>query len=227
MARYLLAKRRQPRFTERTGRSRQTKLERFRVLGLPTSAFVTGMATAIRREVAMCALPVPELSVTAFDDWFHWVAQTLEGRYVLEVPLASYRRHESNATIGRTLNVPSVVKRRPLAIGAKLQNLPGHARRVAEQHELAAAQLAWMCSPCAARLLDASTRTDLQDVLSGLHTTRTALERRLEALTSPRWVRPHAVWRVVRSGAYRSGSFAELAKDLLAPSVGRSRSTPE
>lgn len=82
----------------------ETKLERIEALGGTARDYVTGMATAVRRELLECALPYPDSPIHAHDSWLHDCASAIDGKLVLDEVLADYRRHDENATSASTLN---------------------------------------------------------------------------------------------------------------------------
>ena len=59
-------------------------------------SYVTGMATAARREFIEFCLPIPRN--ISYDLWIHSCAYYLDVKYLLQDTLAYYRRHDSNAT---------------------------------------------------------------------------------------------------------------------------------
>ena len=65
-------------------------------------SYVTGMATAARREFIEFCLPIP--TNTSYDLWIHSCAFYLDVKYILPDTLAFYRRHNSNATNSDHLN---------------------------------------------------------------------------------------------------------------------------
>lgn len=87
----------------------QTKLNRMRMFADPHAHYVTGMATAVTRELLDVCLPVPEDTRIAHDDWLHWCARMLSGKSVVPISLAAYRRHGTNATGKKALNVSTKV----------------------------------------------------------------------------------------------------------------------
>lgn len=203
----------------------QTKLERFRALRRSDDAYVTGMATAIRRPVAELALPVPKLSITAYDNWFHFVGAALGGRVVLRETLAGYRRHASNATASGDLNVPSVVRRQPMDGATLRRRLRVHADRIEERLALCALERGWVeRHATTAPAPWALSQGDADALLARLETTRAHAALRRDALARPRWARVPAVVRAVLDGAYRgTGGPRALLLDLAAPRRGARR----
>lgn len=82
----------------------QTKLERLKSIGASHRSYVTGMATAIRRELLDICLPIPTNPLITHDLWLHECAHVLDVKSVIPNVLALYRRHDKNVTVGSTLN---------------------------------------------------------------------------------------------------------------------------
>lgn len=68
--------------------------------------YVTGMATAIRSEFLKKCMPIPMDISVEYDTWLHHLALYTNSKFYCPTPLALYRRHESNATQGSSLNNP-------------------------------------------------------------------------------------------------------------------------
>lgn len=81
----------------------QTKLERLKTVGASDRSYVTGMATAVRKEFLDVCLPIPNNPLITHDLWLHECARLLNVKRVISDTLALYRRHDSNAT-GSVLN---------------------------------------------------------------------------------------------------------------------------
>ena len=82
----------------------QTKLERLNSIGATERSFVTGMATAVRKEFLNICLPIPENLLITHDLWLHECAHVLNVKKVLPEVLALYRRHDQNVTAGSVIN---------------------------------------------------------------------------------------------------------------------------
>ncbi len=82
----------------------QTKLERLNSIGASERSFVTGMATAVRKEFLNICLPIPKDSLITHDLWLHECAHVLNVKKVLPEVLALYRRHDLNVTAGSVIN---------------------------------------------------------------------------------------------------------------------------
>jgi len=59
--------------------------------------FVTGALTAIRREILLYALPIPD-EIIGHDGWLHYIARMLGKRLILDQSLQVMRRHQSNTS---------------------------------------------------------------------------------------------------------------------------------
>lgn len=82
----------------------QTKLERLKSIGATHRSYVTGMATAVRRELLNICLPIPSNPLITHDLWLHECAHFLNVKLVLPEVLALYRRHGTNVTTGSVIN---------------------------------------------------------------------------------------------------------------------------
>lgn len=86
----------------------QTKIERFKIKKESLNSYVTGMATAVKRRLLDCCMPLSK--AVNYDSWIHICADILEVKGVYNKVLAYYRRHESNATKSNILNMPYIMK---------------------------------------------------------------------------------------------------------------------
>jgi len=82
----------------------QTKIKRMTSGHNVYRDYVVGMATAIRGDFLRLCLPVPDVPGLAHDRWLHDCALAIQGKVVLEEPLALYRRHAGNATADTVVN---------------------------------------------------------------------------------------------------------------------------
>ncbi|MTI64685.1 glycosyltransferase family 2 protein [Methylophaga sp.] len=82
----------------------QTKLERLNSIGATERSFVTGMATAVRKEFLNVCLPIPKNALITHDLWLHECAHVLNVKIVLPEVLALYRRHDLNVTADSVIN---------------------------------------------------------------------------------------------------------------------------
>jgi glycosyltransferase involved in cell wall biosynthesis len=80
----------------------QRKIERLKSYADPMKSYVTGMAMAIKKELLNYSLPIP--SCYAHDSWLNQCALLTNTKYIINDVLASYRRHETNATSKQLLN---------------------------------------------------------------------------------------------------------------------------
>ena len=82
----------------------QTKLERLYSIGATERSFVTGMATAVRKEFLNICLPIPKNPIITHDLWLHECAHLMNVKKVVPEVLALYRRHDLNVTAGSVIN---------------------------------------------------------------------------------------------------------------------------
>lgn len=90
-----------------TGESKIRRLGMFHNL---QRDYVTGMATAVSSKFMRLCLPIPYKYVT-HDAWIHLCAYYAHSKSTLPSILASYRRHQSNATSGSLINHPTQVRK--------------------------------------------------------------------------------------------------------------------
>jgi glycosyltransferase involved in cell wall biosynthesis len=79
--------------------SNTTMLSNIRNYGAPSSLFVAGCCSAIRRDWLEVALPIPE-GIAWHDVWIVGLAYDLDVVQLCEEPLQYYRRHDSNVSQG-------------------------------------------------------------------------------------------------------------------------------
>ncbi len=86
----------------------QTKIERMRDVFDLQRDYVVGMATAVRAGFLRLCLPIPDSHGVTHDSWLHQCAVAVGCKNIMSEVLALYRRHDSNATLGSSLNVDYV-----------------------------------------------------------------------------------------------------------------------
>jgi glycosyltransferase involved in cell wall biosynthesis len=86
----------------------QTKIERMAGVFDLQRDYIVGMATAVRMSFLRLCLPVPDKQGMDHDTWLHQCAVTVGKKGIMSDVLARYRRHCSNATVARNLNVDFV-----------------------------------------------------------------------------------------------------------------------
>lgn len=77
--------------------SRQTQLGNILALGCRAETYVSGCATALRRDWLSIVLPIPT-EVAAHDSWIHKLASALDVRALCLPPQQYYRRHDKNVS---------------------------------------------------------------------------------------------------------------------------------
>jgi glycosyltransferase involved in cell wall biosynthesis len=82
----------------------QTKLERMKSIGAGDRSYVTGMATAVKKEFLDICLPIPANHGITHDLWLHECAYALNIKKVIPDVLAWYRRHDKTATNTSVIN---------------------------------------------------------------------------------------------------------------------------
>jgi glycosyltransferase involved in cell wall biosynthesis len=186
-----------------------TVLHNVRRLGSPDALFGPGCCTALRREALPLLLPFPSGTVP-YDHWITTLPVLLDSRILLEVPLQTYRRHESN-TSGSVFS----------DAGASVWKLASAAHRRG-QKDAFASQVA-MIEVFQKRLDE--RRPELETLglidrvpvaLAELHDQKKAYSSRLEALGSNRAIRVFAIARLLLAGRYRRFQGIKSAlKDLV------------
>lgn len=99
----------------------QTKLERLGSITTKHRSYVTGMATAVRKELLDICLPIPNNPLITHDLWLHECANALGVKKVIPDVLALYRRHSSNATKDEILNSVKKTSAKDFVLSASLQ----------------------------------------------------------------------------------------------------------
>lgn len=99
----------------------QTKLERLRSISGNHRSYVTGMATAVRKEFLDLCLPIPNNPMITHDLWLHECANLLGVKKVIPDVLALYRRHSSNVTKDEILNTAKKTSVKDFVSSASLQ----------------------------------------------------------------------------------------------------------
>jgi glycosyltransferase involved in cell wall biosynthesis len=94
----------------------QTKIERFKNYKHQYNGYVTGMATAVRKDFLHTCFPVPN-SIN-YDSWLHMCAVALEKKKIINDVLALYRRHDTNETKDSWINTPYRLKRHHIILSS-------------------------------------------------------------------------------------------------------------
>ena len=89
----------------------ETTIERLNKYMNLQSAYGVGMAMVIRRELLDISLPIPKNKFISHDSWLAICASLIDSKYILEKPLAYYRRHEANVTKDMSVNTPKKTTR--------------------------------------------------------------------------------------------------------------------
>lgn len=197
----------------------QSKLARMRRFADPEREYVTGMASAVRGPFLASCLPVPEVRGIVHDGWLHWCAEDLAAKAIVREVLASYRRHDTNATGAAPLNAARRVGRMHFLrhyLGAALRGeLPEVDTLLAQEQE----RLAWLERTAAAHVH--AERCDDDRVRRRLALRRDAVRAAHERVRTVRWPRWSRPWRIA-SRALR-GDYRHLkglrgaTLDLLTP----------
>lgn len=210
----------------------QSKLERFRALGHDADSYVTGMATAVSRDLLDTALPFPDELPGNHDDWLHWVADFFGARCILPRSLALYRRHATNATAKSPINRAQIVPRRGwigrafARISKAVGGCPCHRALVAANRAQVGAMARWASSqardePGVSRRF----RPD-DDSVRELELLEDRLRERLRILDQPFWSRVGSAARAYVRGNYtESSGIWSMAKDVVCPCVPLQKTT--
>jgi glycosyltransferase involved in cell wall biosynthesis len=83
----------------------QTKVERIKYFSDPYKRYITGMATAVRKDFLNILLPIPQCIGITHDLWLHECARLLNVKRLVPDVLALYRRHGGSVTSEDGINV--------------------------------------------------------------------------------------------------------------------------
>lgn len=196
----------------------QRKIDRVESFSNTTVKYNTGMATAITGSFLKLCMPIPGTYHGGHDNWIHACARALDVKVVIPDVLADYRRHETNVTGGRMLNVPRKTTGDDF-IRKRRKNR--WARRSAEKIEREAddleARANWITSFLER---DATTQESKRQHLEKqqicfLGRARN-IRHRLEILSLGRLFRIMPVARALTAGVYRDwNGLVTAAKDIL------------
>lgn len=187
-----------------------TMFGNFRRARCPDTDLIAGSCTAFPRQLLPLFLPFP--CGVPYDSWIGAVADSLGIKRLIEQPLQTYRRHQSNAT------QPIVATRAPSQWSAFARYglsdaKPGWLVEIAWRSELVSRLIAQRkaLAPLVGKPgLDLALATNQQRI--------TALRQRYAVLQLPRWRRLPAVLRHWNSGFYEQHFGARSAiKDILRP----------
>lgn len=180
---------------------------------LPIEKYVTGMATAVRREFLDHALPFPDIAVAVMghDTWLHRLSLLIDGKRVIHEPLADYRRHETNATANKILNDISFSNVDLISRKKKesRNHLAVSTEKLRTKHAVYSALENRAKSMKGHFELNKSSYDQLCVMV-------VALENRLRVFSQPRHKRFFAVVRLLRNGGYAQFSGIRSAiKDAI------------
>lgn len=191
----------------------QTKIARMSASGDIARSYVVGMATAIRRGFLQLCLPVPAQPGVAHDRWLHDCALAVNRKVVLNHVLALYRRHGTNATATRAVNVGFVTNRWTF-LWARFRE----SSRIKGLASVPSSPLAaWLGDRRAALVAAGYLSHPEVDTLISRERARSAVVcERHRLLQLPRWQRVRPILTLFRSGGYRDYfSWMSAIKDLL------------
>lgn len=191
----------------------QTKLERMRKNFNLQKAYNVGMATAIRKRFLKLCLPVPSHGDVAHDTWLHQCADAVNGKRIIRDVLAWHRRHASNKTSTKLLNVDYVVRPYQYAIQEVF--------RIINKKSV--------LTPLDTNLLKWLTENKSNLVLQGLLNEKEIeasivrekskidfMSQRLRILSMSKLKRPPYVIKLVLAGGYRDfKGWRSVARDLF------------
>jgi glycosyltransferase involved in cell wall biosynthesis len=188
--------------------SGRTKLQNIRSAGISENTFITGCCAAFTREWRDFCLPFPDIDV-AHDVWIGSLANRMEVRTLLPVPLQYYRRHGENVSDWE------------MSSGQGATRLS-----IARKYGLRDARAGWMLRAVVqeaygARIRERADdplvrRVDAPAKLRAIDTTAADLKARTAFCSLPRHRRILPVLRFLASGRYgRSSGMASAVKDLL------------
>lgn len=188
----------------------QTIFENTRKLGFDEEWLSAGCCTAISKEFAEVALPMPS-SLVAHDGWIHRLASSLGVRVVINEVLQYYRRHSTNTSHSLALRASKF----PFA-------------EVYREFGLRSVELGWLNEVAIAeRVMDACERElekgaiskrCLVNAIATEDRRARMLSRRIEIVRIPRFRRWYAVCTFYLERGYAEFSgFRSAIKDVLRP----------
>lgn len=190
-----------------------TKIQQIRAVGLSLDSFVMGCCLAVRKEFRDLCLPIPH-SYRGHDDWLVNIADELGCRYVQNIPLQYYRRHENNSSNFVANNAKRISKSD--LFYAKLSHFD-RPKKLSEINQ----KLIWK-----RMLLDGLIQFNMKssgrlEFLSGVALDRCKLDlkilkKRREIVNANATKRLHFALKLYLSGGYRNFSGAKsFFKDIL------------
>ena len=193
----------------------KTKMQREREATGSTKMYVTGMATAVRRELLSVSLPFPNIDLP-HDDWLHMLAAALDVREVLVKPLADFRRHTENVTKESVLNSPKQLSRLRflLRLGGTDSTMSIHRRKWALD------AVAQTLGERGGEMLEngLATPEKIQEAIARSIARAELVEQRLALRRLPRPARLHHISALVRNKGYQEFSnWRSALKDALSP----------
>lgn len=194
----------------------QTKLGRLSSIGARERSFVTGMATAIKREFLDICLPVPRNPLITHDLWLHECAYALGVKKVLPEVLALYRRHGTNVTTDSVLN--RGVKTHFWSY-ARDSNIGKTKKSIQIKMALLQSLIVWLGSARVCNFYLTNIKNDaawLRDRRSKFKKELVQSEKRLRLLEKNRFVRSFpAIWLYFRGGYTPFLGLKSLLKDII------------
>ena len=195
--------------------SGRTKIQREREATGSAKMYVTGMATAVRRELLSIALPFPNIDLP-HDDWLHLLAAALDLREVLVTPLADFRRHSDNVTKESVLNSPKRLSRLRFLLRLAGTDSSMSIRR----RKVALEAVAETLRERGGEILDRRLATPemVQIAIAGAIARAELVEQRLALRRLRRPARLPRIVALARKGGYHEFSnWRSALKDVLSP----------
>lgn len=192
----------------------QRKIERMASYTDPQESYVTGAATAVRRNFLQFLFPFPHVEFIGHDDWIHQCAYLIGRKQVLPEVLALYRRHGANATAGTALNAARVTTRKDFTAGrATNDTRPTLHTRIVTWQLLADWFARQQATLVQEGYLEASRVDRLRETLEcKVHWGK----QRYRNLSRPKLLRAVPVLVMLAAGGYKIFSGAKsAAKDIL------------
>lgn len=194
----------------------QTKIDRMESAFNVERDYVVGMASAIRGPFLKLCLPIPNQVDVAHDGWLHECAWAVDRKAVMREVLALYRRHPSNATALKSLNVDFVTTPSDFKGGGKssLALLKTKTTLSVSSHP----SLAQWLQSNRGTLVDQryATAAQIEGAIEKLLYKTETTNRRIRILQLARWKRLLPVIHLYRVGGYYQFSgWKSALKDLL------------
>ena len=188
----------------------QKKIERISIYDSSLENYVTGMATAVRKNFLDLCMPIP--ACTNYDNWIHYCAEIIDSREVIDNVLALYRRHSENATLKSFVNKSTKINKTDI-YKKKMQK--SQVQSFQNQSEIIENILVFLQRNREELLSDFGVK-DIENYKTNLIQKRKLVEMRIDILNLQKISRlPKALNLWFIGGYSMYGGISSLLKDLI------------